>query len=86
MWKQAFDKDAEDRKAGGSEGGQLFRDDSHPNLVFILFKWDLAKAREYGHLNTHKGDARGWGDRATPHFLHGRGRAALQLIGVAGDT
>lgn len=47
-WKQAFDKDAEDRKAGGSEGGQLFRDDSDPNLVFILFKWDLAKAREYG--------------------------------------
>jgi hypothetical protein len=32
----------------GSEGGQLFRDDRDPNLVFILFKWDLAKAREYG--------------------------------------
>jgi len=47
-WKQVFDEDATDRKSGGSEGGQLFRDASDPNLVFILFKWDLDKAREYG--------------------------------------
>jgi len=47
-WKPLFDQDAADRQAAGSTGGQLFRDDSDPNLVYILFEWDLDKAREYG--------------------------------------
>ena len=47
-WKPVFDQDAADRGAAGSTGGQLFRDDSDPNTVYILFEWDLDKARQYG--------------------------------------
>jgi hypothetical protein len=35
-WKPVFDRDAADRQAAGSKGGQLLRDDSDPNLVYIL--------------------------------------------------
>ncbi|MBV9354452.1 MAG: cyclase [Chloroflexi bacterium] len=51
-WKPVFDQDAADRKAAGSAGGQLFRDESDPNLVYILFEWDLDKARQYGQSET----------------------------------
>ena len=47
-WKPVFDDDAADRKAAGSGGGQLFRDDQDANVVYILFDWDLEKAREFG--------------------------------------
>jgi len=45
-WKQEFDDDAANRQAGGSKGGKLFRDASDPNVVVMLFEWDLEKARQ----------------------------------------
>lgn len=39
-WKEAFDVDADVRKAGGSQGGQVFQSANDPNEVFILLAWD----------------------------------------------
>lgn len=47
-WKPIFDEDSPNRKAGGSQGGQLFRNAHDPNEVVILFEWDsLHKALQF---------------------------------------
>jgi heme-degrading monooxygenase HmoA len=39
-WKSVFDKYTATREAGGSRGGQLFRNANDPNELVILFAWD----------------------------------------------
>ena len=51
-WKPVFDEDAGDRRAAGSNGGELFRDAEDPNVVYILFEWDLEQARQYGQSDS----------------------------------
>lgn len=47
-WKPLFDEDSANRKAGGSKGGQLFRNIDNPNEIVMLFEWDdLTKARSF---------------------------------------
>lgn len=49
-WKPIFDEDSGNRKAGGSQGGQLFRNTQNPNEVIIIFEWDsLENARQFSH-------------------------------------
>jgi heme-degrading monooxygenase HmoA len=47
-WKPLFDEHGAKRKAAGSKGGRLFRNEKDPNEVVILFEWeDLGKARKF---------------------------------------
>ncbi|MBV8201726.1 MAG: hypothetical protein JOZ15_13980 [Acidobacteria bacterium] len=57
-WKPVFDEDAGDRRAAGSNGGELFRDAEDPNVVYILFEWDLEQARQYGQSGISRGRCR----------------------------
>jgi hypothetical protein len=64
-----FDGDAGDRKAAGSDGGQLFRDAEDPNVVYILFKWDLDQAREYGQSESLAREMQEAGDTGPPEIF-----------------
>ena len=47
-WKTAFDEHGAMRKAGGSEGGRLFRSATDPNELVILLEWNsFEEAREF---------------------------------------
>jgi heme-degrading monooxygenase HmoA len=47
-WKPIFDEDSANRGASGSRGGQLFRSESNPNELIIIFEWDsLENAHEF---------------------------------------
>jgi heme-degrading monooxygenase HmoA len=47
-WKSMFDEHGAKRKAAGSKGGRLFRNEKDPNEVVILFEWeDLSRARQF---------------------------------------
>ncbi len=47
-WKPLFDEHGAARQAGGSRGGQLFRNANDPNELIIFFEWDdLEKARQF---------------------------------------
>ena len=47
-WKTAFDGHSAARAAGGSRGGQLYRNASNPNEMIAVFEWDsLDNARQF---------------------------------------
>lgn len=47
-WRPVFDDDAKDRRAGGSQGGQLFRNAHDPNEILVIFEWDtMDKAQKF---------------------------------------
>ena len=47
-WKPVFDEDAARRKAAGSEGCRLFRNEKDPNEVVVLCRWkDLGRAHRF---------------------------------------
>jgi heme-degrading monooxygenase HmoA len=47
-WKPVFDEHGAARQANGSRGGQLFRNATDPNELFMLLEWDdLEKARQF---------------------------------------
>ena len=47
-WKPVFDEHGAVRKAGGSQGGYLFRNANDPSELIILFEWDsLDKAQQF---------------------------------------
>lgn len=48
-WKHGFDEHSSARAAGGSRGGQLYRNANNPNEMIAVFEWDdLDKARQFG--------------------------------------
>ena len=48
QWKSAFDAHSVIRQANGSRGGQVFRNASDPNELFVLLEWDvLERARQF---------------------------------------
>lgn len=46
-WKPIFDEDSANRKAGGSKGGQVFRNANDPHEAIMVFDWDAEKAAQY---------------------------------------
>jgi quinol monooxygenase YgiN len=47
-WKKIFDSRAGVRASSGALSGQFYRDESDPNKLTLLFRWDsLANARKY---------------------------------------
>ena len=47
-WKSAFDAHSVIRQANGSRGGQVFRNASDPNELFVLLEWDVLEgARQF---------------------------------------
>ncbi len=45
-WKPVFDDDATDRRAGGSQGGQLFRNAHDPNEILVIFEWESLESAQ----------------------------------------
>ena len=39
-WRSVFGQQAGQRRASGSKGARLFRNDDDPGEVFLLFEWD----------------------------------------------
>ena len=39
-WKPVFDEHSATRKAGGEQGGHLFRDINDNNEIVIMLRWD----------------------------------------------
>lgn len=47
-WRPIFDEHGATRRAGGSQGGRLFRTLQDPNEIVALFQWDdLEKAKQF---------------------------------------
>ncbi|MFN2195725.1 MAG: antibiotic biosynthesis monooxygenase [Anaerolineales bacterium] len=49
-WKKVYDSVAEMRTANGELSDKIYRDDSTPNNLTVIFKWNsLANAKKYAH-------------------------------------
>jgi quinol monooxygenase YgiN len=49
-WKKEFDAVYEMRTSNGELSDQIYRDESTPNKLTLIFKWDsLANAKKYAH-------------------------------------
>jgi len=47
-WKSVFDEDDSRRKTSGGGNYQLYRSDSDPNQIVVLFEWDtVANAQKF---------------------------------------
>jgi quinol monooxygenase YgiN len=50
VFKKAFDSVIDLRKSNGELSDQIYRDESDPNQLTLIFKWNsLAKAQKYAH-------------------------------------
>ncbi len=48
MWKKEFEATKDLRSANGAYGDQIYRDDSDPNTVMVIMKWNtLTNARKF---------------------------------------
>ena len=47
-WKRVYDSVADVRSTNGELSDRIYRDESDPNKLTVMFKWDtLANARKY---------------------------------------
>ena len=47
-WKRVYDSVADMRSTNGELSDRIYRDESDPNKLTVMFKWDtLANARKY---------------------------------------
>ena len=50
MWKKVYDSQAALRTSSGELSDQIYRDESNPNSLTVVFKWDsLANAQKFAH-------------------------------------
>ena len=49
-WKKVYDSVSELRASNGELSNQIFRDESDPNSLTVIFKWNsLGSAKKYAH-------------------------------------
>jgi quinol monooxygenase YgiN len=49
-WKKVYDSVSEMRASNGELSDQIYRDESDPNNLTVIFKWNsLANAKKYAH-------------------------------------
>lgn len=78
-WKTVFDEHGAMRKAMGSKGGYLLRNNDHPSEVLVLLEVeDLGRARQFVRSEDLRQAMQRAGvvDQPTIYFLHEAGRPA----------
>ena len=72
-WKKVYDSVSELRASNGELSDQIFRDESDPNSLTVIFKWNsLANAKKYAHSPELKAamEKAGVEGRPTINFLN----------------